>query len=132
MATHKELVGFVWSVTDLLRGDYKQSGYGWGYVPLADPNNPAINLRTYLDAFSPGAVDVLEKYGLDAEITRLDAANFAYGFDSQYDGLLLDRHEMNSRFFQRLLSDPAFRAVVTDWTRNESYSRIREQGQDAG
>lgn len=133
MASHQELVGFVWSVADLLRGDYKQSEYGRVVLPfvvlrrldcvleptkravlkkaselegkgmdpdpllrrasqmsfyntspldmtglLADPDNLAANLRTYISAFSPGAVDVLEKYGFDAQIGRLDEAGLLY------------------------------------------------------
>jgi type I restriction enzyme M protein len=30
----KDLSGLVWSVTDLLRGDYKQSDYGRVIVPM--------------------------------------------------------------------------------------------------
>ncbi len=56
-----------------------------------------------------------------------DEANFAYGFDPQYEGVLLDRHEMNSSLVQRFLRDPAFRAVVTDWARSETYRRIRDE-----
>ncbi len=129
----KDMVGFIWSVADLLRGDYKQSEYGKVVLPLtvlrrldcvleptkadvlaahtqyagkignldpilirasqqrffntsplnfpgllADPENLATNLRTYIDAFSAGAVDVLEKYGFDAQITRLDEAGLLY------------------------------------------------------
>ncbi|MEU8079259.1 class I SAM-dependent DNA methyltransferase [Catellatospora citrea] len=34
MTTHQELAGFIWSVADLLRGDYKQSEYGKVILPL--------------------------------------------------------------------------------------------------
>ena len=34
MSTHQELAGFIWSVADLLRGDYKQSEYGKVILPL--------------------------------------------------------------------------------------------------
>lgn len=133
MATHQELVGFVWSVADLLRGDYKQSEYGRVVLPfvvlrrldsvleltkadvlakvkelevqgldpdpflrltaglpfyntsplnfaglLADSNNVGANLRTYINAFSAGAVDVLDKYGFDTQIARLDEAGLLY------------------------------------------------------
>lgn len=33
-STHQELVGFIWSVADLLRGDYKQSEYGKAILPF--------------------------------------------------------------------------------------------------
>jgi type I restriction enzyme M protein len=142
VATHQELVGFVWSVADLLRGDYKQSEYGRVMLPLvvlrrldcvleptkadvlakvaevegkvanpepllrraskqaffntsaldlgkllADPDNIAANLRTYINAFSPGAVDVLDKYGFDAQITRLDEADLLYPVVAKFAGI---------------------------------------------
>jgi type I restriction enzyme M protein len=34
VTTHQELAGFIWSVADLLRGDYKQSEYGKVILPL--------------------------------------------------------------------------------------------------
>src|SRR5947208_637626 len=34
MDNSQELVGFIWSVADLLRGDYKQSEYGRVMLPL--------------------------------------------------------------------------------------------------
>lgn len=129
----RDMVGFIWSVADLLRGDYKQSEYGKVILPmtvlrrldcvleptkpavlakveqlgdsvghldpmlrraakhdfynvspldfrglLADPEHIARSLRLYIDAFSPGAVEVLDKYGFDAQITRLDEAGLLY------------------------------------------------------
>ena len=142
MASQQELVGFVWSVADLLRGDYKQSEYGRVVLPLvllrrldcvleptkgavlkkakelegkgldpepllrrasgmsfyntsplnmtgllADPDNLAANLRTYVNAFSPGAVEVLEKYGFDVQITRLDEADLLYPVLAKFAGI---------------------------------------------
>ncbi|RQX00064.1 type I restriction-modification system subunit M [Micromonospora inaquosa] len=34
MSTHQSLASFIWSVADLLRGDYKQSEYGKAILPL--------------------------------------------------------------------------------------------------
>ncbi len=34
MSTHQELASFIWSVADLLRGDYRQSEYGKVILPL--------------------------------------------------------------------------------------------------
>jgi type I restriction enzyme M protein len=34
MKNFQEKVGFIWSVADLLRGDYKQSEYGKVILPL--------------------------------------------------------------------------------------------------
>jgi len=131
--SHQQLVGFIWSVADLLRGDYKQSEYGKVILPLtvlrrldavlaptkasvlatkaanegkytnlepvlrraaeqpfyndspldfrgllADPANAAANLRTYVDSFSAGAADVLEKFGFEAQIGRLADAGLLY------------------------------------------------------
>ena len=37
---------------------------------LADDKNIASSLRAYINAFSPGAVEVLEEYQFDGKITR--------------------------------------------------------------
>ncbi|MFG3711935.1 N-6 DNA methylase [Micromonospora sp. NPDC047730] len=131
---HQELANFIWSVADLLRGDYKQSEYGRVILPLTvlrrldcvleptkdavlakhaqlkqlgvqnmdpvlrkaaglsfyntsemsfrkllgDQDHVALNLRAYIGGFSPGAVDVLEKYGFDTQISRLAEAGLLY------------------------------------------------------
>ena len=124
---------FIWSVADLLRGDYKQSEYGKVILPftvlrrldcvlgptksavlerhaairhrvdnvdpvleatsgeqffntssldlprlLDDPGQLAGNLRAYVAAFSPAAREVLDKFDIDAQITKLDRANLLY------------------------------------------------------
>src|SRR4051794_36772155 len=126
-------IGFIWSVADLLRGDYKAHEYGQVILPftvlrrldcvleptkdavtqralalagkiqnveplllkaagqpfynvsplsfarlLDDANNVAANLRTYIQGFSSGAVEVLDKYGFDNTITRLDNAGILF------------------------------------------------------
>ena len=126
-------VGFIWSVADLLRGDYKAHEYGQVILPLTvlrrldcvleptkaaviaradelagkienveplllraagqpfyntspldfarlldDPGNVAGNLRTYIAGFSTGAVEVLDKYGFDNQIARLDNAGLLF------------------------------------------------------
>ena len=45
---------------------------------LDDPKSLAANLRSYIDGFSPGAAEVLEKYRFDEQITRLDQAGLLY------------------------------------------------------
>ncbi|MEV0154250.1 class I SAM-dependent DNA methyltransferase [Micromonospora sp. NPDC050686] len=131
---HQELATFIWSVADLLRGDYKQSEYGRVVLPLTvlrrldcvleptkdavlarhqqlkdagvqnmdpvlrrtaglsfyntsemsfrrllgDQDHVALNLRAYIGGFSPGAVDVLDKYGFDTQISRLAEAGLLY------------------------------------------------------
>jgi type I restriction enzyme M protein len=127
-------VGFIWSVADLLRGDYKAHEYGRVILPLTvlrrldatlaptkaavlardaelerqglhnrarvlervagvpfyntspldfrrlldDPENVAPNLRSYIAGFSPGAADVLVKYGFEEQIKRLSDARLLY------------------------------------------------------
>ena len=128
-----DYAGFIWSVADLLRGDYKPSEYGKFILPLTvlrrldcvlaptkervleqdrklegklkdkdpllnkitgvqfhnaspldiskvldDPQNVAEGLRRYVAGFSGEARDLFEKFGLDAQITRLDSANLLY------------------------------------------------------
>ena len=124
---------FIWSVADLLRGDYKQSEYGKVVLPLTvlrrldgvlaptkqrvlekhrqlqgrletmdpvlnritgvqfnntseldlrrvldDPPNVADQLRQYVAGFPEEVRDIFEKFGLDAQIARLDASNLLY------------------------------------------------------
>jgi len=131
--TIRNHAAFIWSVADLLRGDYKQSEYGRVILPLVvlrrldcvleptkaqvlqrhtaltgrieniepvlqavagqqffntspldfrrlldDPANIADNLRAYIAAFSLGARDVIEKFDLAAQITKLDRANLLF------------------------------------------------------
>ena len=132
-------VGFIWSVGDLLRGDYKAHEYGQVVLPLTvlrrldcvleptkaaviaraadlagkienveplllraagqpfyntspldfarlldDPGNIAGNLRTYIAGFSTGAVEVLDRYGFDNHITRLDNAGLLFHVVSRF------------------------------------------------
>ena len=135
-------VGFIWSIADLLRGDYKAHEYGQVILPLTvlrrldcvlqptkaavvaravdltgkienveplllraarqpfynvspldfarlldDAPNIAGNLRAYIAGFSPGAVEVLDKYGFDNQITRLDNAGLLFHVVSRFADL---------------------------------------------
>jgi type I restriction enzyme M protein len=123
-------VGFIWSVADLLRGDFKAHEYGQVILPftvlrrlecaleptkdkvlarapgltsgvdailrrtaghafynvspldlttlLNDPGKVAPNLRTYLAGFNPGAREVLDAYGFEDKVARLDKAGLLY------------------------------------------------------
>jgi type I restriction enzyme M protein len=51
---------------------------------LDDPANVAGNLRSYIAGFSPAARDVVEKFGFDAQITRLERSNLLYLVMSQF------------------------------------------------
>lgn len=132
-------VSFIWSVADLLRGDFKAHEYGQVILPLTvlrrldcalaptrdavaarardlagtvgnvdriltrvsrqpfynvsplsfprlldDPANAAANLRSYIAGFSPGAAEVVERYGFDNQITRLDQAELLYPVLSRF------------------------------------------------
>lgn len=130
---------FIWSVADLLRGDFKQSEYGKVILPLVvlrrfdcvleqtkpkvlaehkryegrldnlepvlqkaagqqfyntspltmtklvdDPTNIADHLHSYVRRFSARAKDVLDKFDLHAQITRLDQADLLYLVTSKF------------------------------------------------
>ncbi|MDP9477171.1 MAG: type I restriction-modification system subunit M [Actinomycetota bacterium] len=139
--THEREVGrearnhaeFIWSVADLLRGDFKEGQYGKVILPLTvlrrldcvlrptkervlekdaalegrlsekgpvlqritgvqfhnaspldlekvldDPPNAADGLRLYVAGFSKEVREVFEKFDLDVQIAKLDAANLLY------------------------------------------------------
>ncbi len=146
MINFKEKANFIWSVADLLRGDYKQADYGKVILPLTvlrrldcllqptkeavlqqwpkvkdqtdevtdrvlnritgykfhnrspfsftgyreagsdhlkgsltgDQNQVAANLRAYINGFSTGVQDILEQFGFDDQIERLDKVDLLY------------------------------------------------------
>ncbi|MEX3999679.1 N-6 DNA methylase [Paraburkholderia sp. EG285A] len=131
---HQALSSFIWSVADLLRGDYKQSEYGRVILPftvlrrldcvltstkdavlaefeaknkkglnpepfllrvvgnakfyntspldlvklLGDQDNIRQNLYAYIQAFSPAARDIFERFDFYAQVERLAKANLLY------------------------------------------------------
>nr|WP_260296133.1 class I SAM-dependent DNA methyltransferase [Xanthomonas euroxanthea] len=130
---HVSLSAFIWSVADLLRGDYKQSEYGRVILPftvlrrldcvlektkpavlaefdaktkaglnpdpflkkkarqsfyntssldltrlLGDQDNIRQNLYAYIQAFSPEARDIFERFDFHAQVERLAKANLLY------------------------------------------------------
>ena len=127
------LSSFIWSVADLLRGDYKQSDYGKVILPftvlrrldcvleptkqavlkekkkreqakvnpepfllkitgtnfcntsdmtlktlMGDQDNIGVNLRKYIQEFSPAVRDIFERFEFDTQIERLDKARLLY------------------------------------------------------
>ncbi|WP_246194426.1 type I restriction-modification system subunit M N-terminal domain-containing protein [Pseudoxanthomonas jiangsuensis] len=127
------LSAFIWSVADLLRGDYKQSEYGRVILPftvlrrldcvlaltkpavlkefeaktaaglnpdpfllrkagtsfyntspldmarlLGDQDHIRQNLYAYIQAFSPAARDIFERFDFHAQVERLAKANLLY------------------------------------------------------
>lgn len=132
-------VAFIWSVADLLRGDFKAHEFGQVVLPftvlrrlecalaptkeavvaraaaleskvdnvdpilrtaakhefyntspltltklLSDPPNVGSNLKTYIAKFSPGATEVLDRYGFPDKIDRLDKAGLLYQVVSKF------------------------------------------------
>jgi type I restriction enzyme M protein len=131
---HQALSSFIWSVADLLRGDYKQSEYGRVILPftvlrrldcvlestkpavlaefdakskmglnpepfllrvadsarfyntspldlvklLGDQDNIRQNLYAYIQAFSPAARDIFERFDFYTQVERLAKANLLY------------------------------------------------------
>ena len=130
---HQALSSFIWSVADLLRGDYKQSEYGRVILPFTvlrrldcvlEATKPAVlaefdaktkaslnpepfllrkagqsfyntspldlvkllgdqdhirqNLYTYVQAFSPAARDIFERFDFYTQVERLAKANLLY------------------------------------------------------
>lgn len=131
---HQALSSFIWSVADLLRGDYKQSEYGRVILPftvlrrldcvlestkaavlaefeaktkaglnpepfllrrvgdarfyntspldlvklLGDQDHIRQNLYAYIQAFSPAARDIFERFDFYTQIERLAKANLLY------------------------------------------------------
>ncbi|RNF30770.1 restriction endonuclease subunit M [Massilia aurea] len=131
---HQALSSFIWSVADLLRGDYKQSEYGRVILPFTvlrrldcvlEASKPAVlaefeaktkaglnpdpflrrasgnqsfyntspldlvkllgdqdhirqNLYAYIQAFSPAARDIFERFDFYTQVERLAKANLLY------------------------------------------------------
>jgi len=133
LMNHQALSSFIWSVADLLRGDYKQSEYGRVILPFTvlrrldcvlEATKPAVlaefeaktraglnpepfllrkagasfynsspldlvkllgdqdhirqNLYAYVQAFSPAARDIFERFDFHTQVERLAKANLLY------------------------------------------------------
>ena len=93
MKTVKESANFIWSIADLLRGDYKQSDYGKIILPLTV-------IRRLDCVLESTKVDVLKKYDhlKTTNVENLDpilnkTAGFKFHNKSQFD-------------FEKLIADP--------------------------
>ncbi|MEX0684013.1 MAG: class I SAM-dependent DNA methyltransferase [Dehalococcoidia bacterium] len=88
LARHEELKGRVENVGPVLESVAGQQFFNTSALDfrrlLDDPANVAGNLRSYIAGFSPAARDVIEKFGFDAQITRLERANLLYLVVSQF------------------------------------------------
>ena len=66
----------------VLRATSKRSFYNTSPLTfdrlLDDEDNVPANLRAYVEAFSPNARDVIEKFGFDAQVDKLGSAGLLY------------------------------------------------------
>ncbi|MGH3493336.1 MAG: type I restriction-modification system subunit M [Sciscionella sp.] len=159
MSTHTNLAGFIWSVADLLRGDYKQSEYGKVILPftvlrrldcvlaptkdavlarraelaskdiqnmerqlrkaskvdfyntskltyssaVADQDNVAKNLRSYVGKFSANVQDVFRSFDFYNQLERLDNSRLTYAVAAKFAEIdlspaVVDNHSMGYLF----------------------------------
>ena len=88
LARHAALKGKVENVEPVLEASRAQQFYNTSPLDfrrlLDDPANVAGNLRSYIAGFSPAARDVIDKFGFDAQITRLADKDLLYLVVSQF------------------------------------------------
>ncbi len=88
LARHEALKGRVENVEPVLCSVSGEQFYNTSPLDfrklLADPPHIAPNLRSYIAGFSPAARDVIEKFGFDAQITRLADKDLLYLVVSQF------------------------------------------------
>ena len=92
MEGHSQLVAFIWSVADLLRGDYKQSEYGRVILPLT----VLRRLDCVLEPTKPAVLEAVKRHGQRSNpdpILRRAAGDLGFYNTSKLD-------------FRRLLDDP--------------------------
>jgi type I restriction enzyme M protein len=88
LARHEALKGRVENVEPVLCAVAGEQFYNTSPLDfrrlLDDPANVKGNLQSYIASFSPAARDVIEKFGFDAQIARLERANLLYLVVSQF------------------------------------------------
>jgi type I restriction enzyme M protein len=88
LARHAALQGRVENVEPVLCSVSGEQFYNTSPLDfrrlLDDPANVAGNLRSYIAGFSPAARDIIEKFGFDAQISRLAEKNLLYLVVSQF------------------------------------------------
>ncbi len=157
----RERAAEIWSVADLLRGDYKQADYGKVILPftvlrrldallaktkekvlgewpkvqdmgdeiidrrlnkiagyefhnrspynfdklLADPNHLAANLRAYISGFSTDVRNIMEMFGFDDQIERLDKSDLLFQVFKKYHSFDLTGNDplMMGYIFEELI-----------------------------
>jgi type I restriction enzyme M protein len=92
MKNFKETANFIWSIADLLRGDYKQSDYGKVILPL-------VVLRRLDSVLAPSKAKVLKKHSevkalkvknLDPILNKVAGYNFHNKSQFNFDKLVAD------------------------------------------
>lgn len=82
LAKHKSLAGKIENIEPVLQAAAGQQFFNTSPLDftrlLDDPANLADNLRLYVAAFSLAARDVIEKFDLGSQITKLDRANLLF------------------------------------------------------
>ena len=160
-------VRLIWSVADLLRGEYKPDEYGQVILPLAvlrrldcvleptresvaagakglrgnienldptrlragqpfchvspltftrlldDAPNIAANLRTYIAGYATVAVEVLDRYGFDNQITRLDNAGLLYDVISHFADIDLRPNAVSNQVMCHVFEVISWTSTVT-------------------
>lgn len=98
MANIKESANFIWSIADLLRGDYKQSDYGKIILPLTV-------LRRLDCVLDPSKAKVLKKFdevkkmniqNLDPILNKVAGYNFHNSSQFDFDKLIADPNNIAS------------------------------------
>ena len=118
MNSFQDKVSFIWSLADLLRGDYKQSEYGRVILPFtvlrrldslansAGIQFPALagqpdRLPDFIAGFSPDVCDIFEGFGFTAQIARLQRSGLLSLLISRFceiDLRSISNHEMGYIF----------------------------------
>jgi type I restriction enzyme M protein len=102
MKNFKETANFIWSIADLLRGDYKQSDYGKVILPLT--------VLRRLDCVLEGTkVDVLKKYeqaktmniqNIDPILNKVAGYNFHNRSNFTFDKLIADPNNIAANLIE--------------------------------
>jgi type I restriction enzyme M protein len=158
----------IWSVADLLRGDYEAHEYGQVILPLTvlrrldcvleppkdsvvatakgllgrvenigsirlptavepfsnvsplnftdlldDAPNIAANLRTYIAGYGPVTLQVLDKYGFDNQITRLENAGLLYQVIAWFAGIDLHPDAVSDEVMRYVFEAISWTPTVT-------------------
>ena len=92
MKNFKETANFIWSIADLLRGDYKQSDYGKVILPLV----VIRRLDSVLDGTKPKVLKKLDEVkamkvqNLDPILNKVAGYNFHNKSQFNFDKLVAD------------------------------------------